>query len=207
MPKLKLPLTLLAATAVLGGAARTAADFFVTAPGSVMPYTDSNLRLDLLDYYRYGSDRSMPDRTSTPLRITGESDRTLTVAVGEEGSRVQIAVLPAGKDTLLAVVTTVTLPAPDSRVDFYNKDWTPARVKTPAWPVYSDWVPVADFETEARLPFVPAEAAFDSTATVLTFTCRADSFLTADEYDMLRESLVPAIVYDVKGKTFKRRKP
>lgn len=207
MSKLKLTITLLAATAVVGGVGRTAGDFFVDAPGSVMPYTTTNLRLDLLDYYRYGSDRAMTDRSSTSLRVIGENDRTLTVAVGDEGSRVQIAVLPAGKDTLLAVVTTVTLPAPDSRVDLYNKDWTPARVKAPAWPVYSDWMPVTDPETQARLPFVPAEAAFDSTAMVLTFTCRADSFLAADEYDMLRESLMPTIVYDVKGKTFKRRKP
>ncbi len=206
MPKLKLPLTLLAAAAVLGGAARTAADFFIDAPGSVMPYTDTNLRLDMLDYYRYGSDRAMPDRASTPLRITGENDRTMTVAVGEEGARVQLAVLPAGKDTLIAVVTTVMLPAPDSRVDLYNKDWTPARVKAPRWPVYSDWLPEGDSDSEARLPFVPAEAAFDSTATVLTFTCRADSFLAPEEYDMLRASLVPEIVYDVKGKTIKRRK-
>ncbi|MDE6287317.1 MAG: DUF3256 family protein [Muribaculaceae bacterium] len=207
MPKLKLPLTLLAAAAVLGGAARTAADFFITAPSSVMPFTSSNLRMDMLDYYRYGSDRTMPDRSATPLRITAESERTMTVAVGEEGARVQLAVLPAGKDTLVAVGTTVTLPAPDSRVDIYNKDWTPARVKTPAWPAYSDWVTAADYETEARLPFVPAEAAFDTTAKVLPFTCRADSFLAPDEYEMLRGSLVPAIVYDVKGKTFKRRKP
>lgn len=195
----------LMATAALGTAARTASDFLAQAPASVMPLLSQVDRLDMADYYAYGSAAGVNDVFDSPWHITAMSPAAITIA-GGDSSTIQLAVIPAGRDTLVAVVTTVALPARDSRVQFYKADWSPA--KAPAMPRYTDWLlPGADdiSDLETTLPFVTAEAAFDSTATTLTFTNTAGSYLSAPDYERLRPVLVPSITLDIANGRFKTR--
>lgn len=189
--------------------ARTAGDFLADAPARVVPLLSRNDRLDMLDYYRYGSTRGIANEAGDTARITAESAAVVSFDMGTRAS-MQIAVLPAGRDTVLAVVTTVSLPARDSSVQLFDTAWQPlARVKSPV-PAYSQWFVDGAFDAdpnlEMKLPFMPAEARFDSTATVLTFTPSAGSYMSPSEYEGVRSLLVPEIIFDVKKGKFRQRR-
>lgn len=206
--------TLVAVTVLAAAAsamnARTAADFLVEAPEDALPLLSTNSRMDMLDYFRYGSDRSVTNRAGGNARILNESERTITFDV-DSGVCAQLAVLVSGRDTILALVSTVASPALDSRLDFFRTDWQPLRRTPLSLPEYTDWLTDAgrdDIATVSRvLPFVPVEARFDSTATTLTLTSGARTFLAPREYEFLRPMLVDSLVYDIKGNKFKLRKP
>lgn len=199
-------LTGLAATAAAGEG--PAGRFFAQAPDSFLLTVPKTSRLDMLDYYRFGSDRPTSDAFTADARVVAESPACITVEVGH--TRRQLAVLPAGGDTLLAVVTTVSLPARASSVELFRKDFTPAP-QNPLGKVgrYSDWFVAGAFDSvpdlELILPFVPAEAEFDSTATRLTLRNNAEQYLTAADYARLRPLMLDSLTYDVARGRFRLR--
>lgn len=198
-------LTGLAATAAAGEG--PAGRFFTEAPDSFLLTVPKSSRLDMLDYYRFGSDRAISDAFTADARIVAESPSCITVEVGH--TRRQLAVLAAGRDTLLAVVTTVSVPARTSVIELFGKDFTTAP-QTALADVgrYSDWFTAAAFDSvpdlELTLPFVPAEAEFDSTASRLTLRNNAAQYLTAADYARLRPYMLDSLTYDVARGRFKR---
>ena len=130
--KLKVLILLLAAAASLTAAARTAADFFAQAPATVLPLLPPNTRLDMLDYFN--SHMSTPSNNSLGgrSRITALADNAITVEMSRDAS-VQLAVIPAGRDTVVAVVETVLTPVADSGIRLYRAaDWK--ELPAPAMP-------------------------------------------------------------------------
>lgn len=187
------------AAGTLSAAARTIDAVFADANVPVLlPLTRVN-RLDMIDYYRYGSATPVEDKLRTPWHITEITDNTMTLATADS-STVQLAIVPAGRDTLMAVVVTTSLPARNSAVTFYRPDGS---VVTTPRPRYTDWLQPGALESdpdfETTLPFVTATAEFDSTATVLTYRNTASQYLTADDYRRLEPMIVPEIVYNVSG--------
>lgn len=197
----------LAATAAAGEG--PAGRFFADAPDDFLLTVPRTARLDMLDYFRFGSSRPTPDEFGTDSRIIAESPACITVEIG--ATRRQLAVLPAGRDTLLAVVTTVALPARASAIELFHKDFSAASQK-PLAEVgrYSDWFVAGAFDSvpdlELTLPFVPAEASFDSTATRLVLHNNAKEYLTAADYQRLHPLMLDSLTYDVAKGRFKRHK-
>lgn len=203
-------------TAIVVGLAATAAAsegpagrFFAKAPASFLITVPRTARLDMLDYFRFGSSRPTPDTFGVDARITAESPACITVEVGH--TRRQLAVLPSGRDTLLAVVTTVSIPARTSAIELFDKDFDTASQK-PLAEVgrYSDWFVDGAFDSvpdlELTLPFVPAEAAFDSTATRLVLRNNAKQYLSAADYERLHPLMLDSLTYDVAKGRFKLHK-
>lgn len=130
--KLKALILIAAALAALTAGARTAADFFAKAPDSVLPLLQENTRLDMLDYFNSGLQTPSANTLGGRSRITSLSDRAVTVEMSRDAS-VQMAVITAGKDTLIAVVETVLTPVADSGVRLYRAaDWK--ELPSPAMP-------------------------------------------------------------------------
>lgn len=175
-------LTALTLGAVLGGTAdaRTAADFFGTAPDSVYPILTGSTRLDMIDYYNYGSDRPSDNRLGGHSRITTMTDRTVDYELSERSSGQLAVLVPAPGDTVIAIVTTVPTPLPDSEIAFYTTDWHSAAAPV-ALPAYSDWLSdegrrQAD-RAAALVPFVTARATFSPAADTLTLVSGVGDYL------------------------------
>lgn len=193
----------------LAGAARTAADFFMSMPASVLPLFTDTQRQDMIDYYRYGSDRATPNMFRGASRITAESETVLTVSVAEN-SQMQVAVIASKSDTIVAVISTVSLPVQDARIDFYDRNWQPLRRQPVAMPEFTDWI-TKDGEAHLAditlaLDFIPMTISYDAEAATLTFHNNAEGLLAAEDAERLRPWMHQDIIYDINGTKFRRRK-
>ncbi len=211
MNPLRRILAVLALTlAIAGVAGRTASEFFVAAPDRIIRLLPQSTRMDMLDYYRFGSDRPSINRFGGPAILRGEHDAVVEFEVDKD-VEMQLAVIPAGKsDTIVALITTCKLPAADSSIEFFDPSWRPLTKGMPAVPAYAVWLTgegaaKAD-EINVRLPFIPCSAAFNDDATVLTFTNEAGHYLDSEVAEKLMPLLVPSIVYDIVDGHFKLRK-
>lgn len=152
---------LLGATAV--APARTARDFFVDAPGSVVPLLDRNTRLDMLDYYDSGLQTPSKNTLGGTSRLVSVDPDKVEVQL-TAGAGLQIGLAPLRGDTAIVVVETVHTPVADSYVRVYDKSWTPLRADF-SLPTVTDFVApasrrqAADAEMPAmafmRIEFVP----------------------------------------------------
>lgn len=114
-----------AAMALLAGfavEARTAADFFVSAPDEVLPLVPQSTRLDMLDYFSSGLSTTSPNATRGRARIMLNEPAKLQAELSRD-SNIQIALFPAERDTVVAVIETVLTPVADSSVSFYDTSW------------------------------------------------------------------------------------
>lgn len=119
-----LPLIILLST--LTASARTAADFFLSAPTTVVPAISERARLEMLEYFKANSDIEVKNMFGGTGKVVVSTPMYVTVDVSDR-SQLTIAVIPAKRDTTLAVIETVLTPVPDSRVTFYSRDWTELR--------------------------------------------------------------------------------
>lgn len=196
----------LTVAAVLPASGRTAEDFFKDAPAEALPLLRPTDRLDMLDYYNSGSDRHTQAMLGTGWRITSLSERQLVMECDSASGSVTVtvAVLPAGRDTAVAVISTVALPAHDSNVDIY----LPSGNKVILSPDYSDWwLPGAldgPGNIETTLPFVTATASVDGSS--VTFTNTAAEYLAPADTAAVLPLLRPTLTYEyTKGKLKLRR--
>ena len=192
-------LTLAVAAVALPVSARTAADFFVEAPRSVLPLVEGNTRLDMLDYFRYGSPTPSANVFDGQALVTAESEGAVSYELTRNATG-QLAVIPAGRDTLLMVITTVATPAPDSRVEFFTSDWKPLPRSVLAAPTVADWLVGTPDDTEP-VEFVLSRADYDPATGRLTYTHSMDGYF-ARKPDFLRDT----VVYAFDGKKFRKPK-
>lgn len=134
--------------------ARTAADFFVSAPDEVLPLLPQNTRLDMLDYFSSGLATPSPNATRGRARIMLNEPAKLQAELSRD-SNIQIALFPAEKDTVVAVIETVLTPVADSSVSFYDTSWNLLALTMPSLTPL-DFVPesLKKEAAEAELPDV-----------------------------------------------------
>lgn len=200
---------LLAATvaaAVPATARLTARDAFFAAPASVMPLLDSMTRMDMVDYFSSGMDRKMTNILQGESNITGMSDDAITVAT-TGSTTMTIALLPAGKDTILGVITTYALPGGDSKIDFYDRRWKALETKRYfKAPTLDDWLAVkgrAADDVRTLLPFVIADYTYDPASGMLTARSNVREMASIGDFDSIVPSIRPEIKYQWTGKKFK----
>ncbi len=192
---------LLAAAAAFNSAARTAADFFASAPDAVIRLLPQSTRLDMLDYFRFGSKKTSPNHLGGQAAVTAEETATVNYSISDRANG-QIAMLTTRKDTILAVVTTVLTPLPDSSIEWFRADWTPAPPPV-AMPRYSDWLTDEGRQSTGRateiVPFMLVKATFDPGATLLTLTNAARDFVAPELRDEADRLIIREKSYAVKG--------
>ncbi|MDE6328152.1 MAG: DUF3256 family protein [Duncaniella sp.] len=199
--------TIMFALIGLGLQAATAADAFVSAPSSVFPLLDKNTRLDMLDYFRNGLSTPSNNLMQGTSVITALEPASVKVKM-TDSSTAQVVVLPAGSDTVIALISTVATPGLDSTISFYDKDWRPLDngryFSKPGW---KEWIqPGGNMDDVImQTPFMLASYDYDPASSTLTLTNNLSKFLDADIYDMISGSLRPKLTYLWTGKKFDKR--
>lgn len=117
----------------IGADARlTARQAFEEAPNSVLPLLAKSQRLDMADYFEAGmTSTTVKNRLDGDARITEMTERTLTAELGE-GILLQVELLTAKNDTIMAWSETLATPEPDTEVRFFTRSWQPVDSVTAA---------------------------------------------------------------------------
>lgn len=186
--------------------ARTALDFF-RATEAAIPLLDALTRLDMADYYAGGIDRASANSLGGEARLLGVSDSSVSLTTGTD-MECRLDMFTAGADTVLMLTETYRLPQADSRITFYNTDWS-ARTRPEApQPPLTDWLTPQGLlqrdDVERLLPFLMVEATADPAQGTLTLSHSMDSyFADAPDREALARWLRPSLTYRFNGKAFK----
>lgn len=103
-------------------------ELFVKMPDEYIVELEDAWRKDLVDLYQAGKDAKLQNRmqgTSQLMKLTPDYLKIQTTV----RSTVELRRLPLINDTyIICMVTTVSAPVSDSRVDFFTTDWKPLPV-------------------------------------------------------------------------------
>jgi len=98
---------------------------FINMPDSLMPALTRSERMDFLDYMDSGMRARVRNKLGGESMMTAFSDQSLTIVTSQSG-RMEMALFPRKKNgNLICIIKTVTARFDDSRITFYNEDWTP----------------------------------------------------------------------------------
>ena len=190
--------------------ARTARDFFVKAPADVIRLLTESQRLDMLDYYDVGNMDPMENRMFGQSQLLVVTDDYLALRSSDPRT-VTFRLLTSGRDTVIAVVETVAIPVPDSRIVLYDKSWKPLPVKRhPVVPAIADFVRKGTPQSVVELlqqsvPFDVVELRWEGEnhdRLVAHHSLR--EFLTADVWKRLAPHMLDTIELRVQGTKIKR---
>lgn len=185
----------------------TASKAFVEAPRNVMPLLDRNARLDMLDYFNSGLSTKTANKLNGASAITAASPMQIAVQL-TDASTCHFAMLPAQSDTLVAVISTVSTPAPDSKMTVYSSDYS--RDLTPsvlAKPTLKEWLTDTSMlsTVESMVPFLLISYSYDPGSGLLTLTNNTKQFLSEDVYAIVEPYLKKSISYKWTGKKFAKQ--
>ncbi|MDR3142690.1 MAG: DUF3256 family protein [Tannerellaceae bacterium] len=112
---------------------------FIAMPDRYIPQLESAWRKDLADLYGSGKEARLKNTMGGYSQLTKLTGDYLSLQTTER-SVVEMKLLPLVNDTyIICMVTTVSAPAPDSRIDFYTTGWKPLAVADLISPVSADW--------------------------------------------------------------------
>lgn len=198
-------LSLFIGVAALGLHGRTATEVFTTAPDRVVRLIPQSTRLDMVDYFNFGSDHPSENFFGGSARMTAISDAVVDFQI-DEGVNMQIAVLPTKTDTIFAVVTTLAIPSRDSSIKFYSKDWQLLAKQPFTMPAYEEWLTdegkANKVDITLNLPFMPVSASFTTDGSTLVLTNEAPQFLGERQTLPFDKWLIESKTYDVKSAQF-----
>lgn len=105
--------------------ARTIKDFFASEQGELLSLLPQNTRLDMIDYFEAGRLVDVKNNLSEGTHFIAMTDNYISVQL-TKSSIVELLLVPVSKnDSIIVAITTLSLPAKDSRIAFYNTDWEP----------------------------------------------------------------------------------
>lgn len=179
---------------------------FVEAPDEVFPMLEENTRLDMIDYYESGYNRPSLNVFEDSSMITC-CDSTCVEIKASDVLQYQLS-MPA-KD-LIVLISTHSIPMPDSDIAFYNFEWEklPAEKYFSA-PKLADWLTnegkKARENVENVVPFIAASYNFDVESGVLTITNRLKDYFDKNTWQQVSKWLSPQLKYKWTGKKFKKQ--
>lgn len=194
-----------ALTFAVQGHARTATDFFKAAPEGQIALLTAPTRLDMIDYFDFGSDHDSKNALNGQARLTRVSDTDIAFVVDSDID-MQLVVLPAKNDTILALVTTIHSPVADSSIEFFDSSWNRLKRTPFAMPAYKDWLTAEGkrdlTSVEMYLPFISVKASFEPDVRRLTLENMAGEYLDEEDYKKVKDLIVPQKKYDVSAGRF-----
>lgn len=202
---------LISASALLAGslammAQLTATEAFTSAPVKVFPLLDPSTRMDMVDYFNSGMSRTSTNNLNGQSAVTALSPNSLSVKM-TDSSTAQIIVLPADKNQVVAVISTVAAPGLDSSISFFDPDWN--QLEAAGYftrPTLDDWLTpegkANKADVEAQVPFILASYNYDPATGKLLIVNNLNRFLDEDIYDIISPYLRPTLSYSWNGKKF-----
>ncbi len=186
----------------------TASAAFTDAPQSVFPLLDRNTRLDMIDYFSNGMSTPSTNMLNGKSRVTSISPMKVGVEM-TDASTYEIALLPAKSDTLVAVISTVATPSPDSRLTVYSRDFNQLPAAAFVRPEVKDWLTPEgkknSEEVDILVPFMLVSYTYDPDSRILTLTNNTGKFLSADVYEIVKPYLMETLTYQWDGSKFSRK--
>ncbi len=187
----------------------TAKQVFAEAPQSVFPLLDHDTKLDMIDYFESGMSTASKNAMEGKSRITAMSPEKLGIAMSE-ASEYELCLLPrVSGDTVVALISTVATPAPDSRMTVYTGDWG-SNITSQVFskPALSEWLTeegqARAGEVEGLVPFLLVSYSYDPASATLTMKNNTGAFLSADVYELVSPCLKETVTYRWDGKKFVR---
>lgn len=191
-------------------AAWTVAQSFALAGYDIIPLLEKTDRLDMIDYYNSGMEVPTDNLLAGKSRITGMDDMSMRIAM-TPASDYQLALLPCGADTLVAVINTVRTPGADSRMKVYSRELDKELTQsTFAEPQIKDWLTAqgrknaADFEQ--LVPFILVSYDYDPATLTLTLTNNSGTYLPKETLEKARPYMLDTLKYRWNGKKFVKAK-
>lgn len=177
----------------------TAATLFIEAPQAVV-LIDSFPKLEMIEYFRAGSDHPTTTRIGSQAKIISLDDAAMEYEIGETAS-FQLATLPLrGGATCVALVETLSGGITDSDVTFFTSGWEPmdSRKMFPE-PVLSDWLTAEGRKHRAALeqdiPFITARYTIDPAAGTLTARLTLSDYFVKEEWEKIAPLLKTELIY------------
>lgn len=151
---------LLAACAISSAGAQDMAELFVKMLDEYMVELEDAWRKDLVDLYKAGKEaklQNMMQGTSQLMKLTPDYLKIQTSG----RSTIELRRLPLVNHTyILCMVTTVSAPVSDSRIDFFTTDWKPLSAGDLYTPVSAADFLRSDIDT-TEVAFLDVMAALD----------------------------------------------
>ncbi len=184
----------------------TAKQAFKNAPRQVFPLLDELTRLDMLDYYESGSKTSSKNLSGGGCSIMELSTNQLKLRMTDV-STYSINTVKSKGDSVIIVIATLKIPAEDSYISFYDKDWTPLTGKRFVPPTLKQWMstdakPLME-DIENAVPFVSCRYDFEPETGLLTLTPTLKELIGVEGYGLVEKYLKPQILYRWDGKKMK----
>lgn len=179
---------------------------FSNAPRSVFPMLDTNTRLDMIDYYNSSNNKGAANTLGGISRVTSIKPERLDIAM-TDATTYSLCLIPSSTDTIIALITTVKTPATDSKISFYQSDWTPINsAGIFNKPNFEDWLNSDGKknrdEVESTIPFMLTAYDYNPDTTTLTITNNTAAFMPKEIYEIVADYLYPALSYKFDGKKF-----
>lgn len=184
----------------------TAAKAFISAPASRFPLVPAMKRMDMVDYYNSGMDRPSDNMLGGKSRILNLTAEHISVEdVGDGLSVTSISLDKMGRDTVLIVTSNVATPAIDGKLYFYSTEWNelPSGNYFTA-PQLAEWVRKGSgidmTDIENSVPFVMADYSYSPDTHILTLKGTFSEYIPKEEYEKVKNCLLPEIRYKWNGK-------
>lgn len=131
--------SLLVCMAVCGAKAQDMAPLFAAMPDALAPQLEDAWRKDLIDLYNAGKEAKLKN-TMNGFSILQKLTSDYLLLQVSDNSTIELKLLPLVNDTeIIGMITTVSGPAPDSRIAFYSTDWKPLEALDLFTPPSGDW--------------------------------------------------------------------
>ena len=119
-----IPVLLLCLSAIGPVRAEDLRTLFIGMTDSIIPTLTKSERMDFLDYMDSGMRARVRNKLGGESMMTAFSDNSLTVMTSQSG-RLEMVLFPRKNGSnLICIIRTVTARYEDSRLSFYNEDWT-----------------------------------------------------------------------------------
>ena len=177
----------------------TAAELFIEAPQSVV-LIDSFPKMEMVEYFRAGSDHPTTTRIGSQARILSLEDAFLEYRIGETAD-FQLATLPLRKGgKCVALVETLSGGITDSSISFFTTEWQPMETrKMFTEPVLSDWLTSEGRKQRSALeqdiPFIATKYMIDPAAGTLTARLTLADYFVKDEWEKIAPLLKSELIY------------
>ena len=191
------------------GEAKTIRDLFASEPNNIFMLLSNRTMLDYFDSGQKvaASNRLSGNDTSSQLIDVTENSISLQLT---DATRIDMLLYKQGNDSVVAVVRTALLPAPDSQIAFYDPNWNLlSKTKIFEEPALDDFIvpgtdkdAVATINDIVKFPIISYDIA-DADATTITAHLNLEQFLSADDWAKVKTHLRTTLTYSRKGRSAK----
>lgn len=205
-----LTVIILAVTPIVTAAQLTVARALRSAPFELLAPLPMSTLSSMLDIAESGVDSHVDQNLMLgECKIEHFDSLGISLTTGNS-RRLDVYLLPAGHDTVIAVIETLhTSAGPDAHMTLWDRNWHPA-LKFWKEPKTSGWLSDAGKKNRAvferNVDFILADYSFNPDSGVLTLTNRTAAVQSSEQQSATQDLMLPMLRYVWTSKGFKPAK-